>query len=53
MKVIQILFADVLFILGNKLVILSAYIMGYKDTVNELKDSQAHWLKTDAFKVKK
>jgi hypothetical protein len=52
-KIIRILIADVLFFLGNKLVVLSAYIMGYKDTVNELKDSQAHWLKTDAFKVKK
>jgi hypothetical protein len=49
MKIIRILLADVLFILGNKLVILSAYIMGYKDTFNELKDSQAHWLKNRCF----
>jgi hypothetical protein len=45
--------ADILFILGNRLVMLSAKIMGYDDVVMEMKKNQAHWLKTDAFKVKK
>lgn len=42
--------ADILFFLGNKLVIASASLMGYEDTVKELKEHQAHWLKKDAFR---
>lgn len=49
---IRIYIADILFFLGNKLIILSALLMGYKDTANELKEAQAHWLKSDAFKTK-
>lgn len=47
---IKHLMADFLFFLGNKLVIASAKIMGYKEIVVELKKSQAIWLKKDAFK---
>jgi hypothetical protein len=49
---LKIFIADILFILGNRFVIMSAYLMGYEGTVKELKESQTHWLKTDAFKNK-
>lgn len=42
--------ADILFFIGHKLIIASARLMGYEDTVKELKESQAHWIKTDAFR---
>jgi hypothetical protein len=47
---IKYYFADLLFLIGHKFIITSARLMGYEDTVKELKESQAHWLKTDAFK---
>lgn len=50
---IRVYLADVFFLLGNKLIILSALLMGYKDTAKELKKAQAHWLSSDAFKTKK
>jgi len=49
---IRILLADLSFFLGNKLVILSAWLMGYNDTVQQLRMHQAQWLQTDAFKIK-
>lgn len=50
---LKIYLADIVFYIGQRLVILSAKLMGYTDVVQELKDQQAFWLKTDAFKVKK
>ncbi|WP_160169903.1 hypothetical protein [Priestia flexa] len=44
--------SDILFYIGNKLIIQSALLMGYKDTAKELKNAQAHWLKSEAFKTK-
>jgi hypothetical protein len=49
----KVYLADILFYLGHKFIIGSALLMGYKDTVRELKQAQAHWLKSDAFKTKK
>ncbi|MEF7566026.1 hypothetical protein V4V35_23835 [Bacillus infantis] len=49
---LKVYVADDLFFLGNKLIIQSALLMGYKDTAGELRNAQAHWLKSEAFKTK-
>ncbi|WP_156488316.1 hypothetical protein [Fictibacillus phosphorivorans] len=49
---LKVYLADILFFIGNKLIIQSALLMGYKDTAEELKNAQAHWLKSEAFKTK-
>jgi hypothetical protein len=50
MKVFKVFLADILFFCGHTLVTLSARLMSYKDTVEELKQTKAHWLKKDAFR---
>lgn len=53
MKVkVKVWLADILFFVGHKLIIRSALLMGYKDAAEELRRTQAHWLKSDAFRTK-
>lgn len=52
LKKIRVWIADILFLVGHQLIILSALTMGYKDTAKELKKAYAHWLKANAFKTK-
>ncbi|MFB9757207.1 hypothetical protein [Ectobacillus funiculus] len=45
----RFLLTDLSFLLGHKLIVLSARIMRYHDKAAELKEVQAHWLKNDGF----
>lgn len=45
----RFLLTDLSFLLGHKLIVLYARIMGYHDKAAELKEAQAHWMKNDDF----
>jgi hypothetical protein len=47
LKVIKVLLADLLFWIGNKLVIWSALLSGKPDIARNLKNIKPQWLKTE------
>ena len=49
-KKLRYLFADLLFLIGHYIVTMSARTMRDKETVQQLKEQRAKWLKEEAFK---
>lgn len=47
LKLIKGLLADLLFVIGHKLVIWSAFLSDYPEIANDLKCRKGHWLKSN------